>query len=270
MIKHNKKRNTAFIYEALVREVVKQSIEKNEAKRDIAIAIIKEAFAASSELRKELILYKTLLETKNLNEKIAEKLLTEVIKQHKTIDQKQLFKEQSFAISKINKKICKSVFSNFVPNYKSLATISQIFGSVDSPKAKVLLESRLIDDMTKKKKYANNAPLQTSLVINTFTKRFNETYDDLLHEQKTLLSKFVSSFEDGGTEFKFYLNEEIQRLKEAVQSSFDLEEAKEDTKLKAMLTEVSGVLNDFKNREVDRQLLLKVMEIQNLAKELQS
>ena len=37
-----------------------------------------------------------------------------------------------------------------------------------------------------------------------------------------------------------------------------------------MLTEVSGVLNDFKNREVDRQLLLKVMEIQNLAKELQS
>ena len=33
MSKHNKKRNTAFIYEALVREVVKQSIAKNKQKR---------------------------------------------------------------------------------------------------------------------------------------------------------------------------------------------------------------------------------------------
>ena len=33
MAKHNKKRNTAFIYEALVREIVKQSVAKNEQKR---------------------------------------------------------------------------------------------------------------------------------------------------------------------------------------------------------------------------------------------
>jgi len=270
MIKHNKKRNTAFIYEALVREVVKQSIDKNETKRDVTIAIIKESFSTTSELRKELVLYKTLLETKNLNEKIAEKLLMEVVKQHKNINQKQLFKEQSFVISKINKNICKSVFNNFVPNYKSLATIAQIFGDIDSPKAKVLLESKLINDLTEKKQQAHGAKKHSSLVINTFTKRFNETYGDLLQEQKNLLSKFISSFEDGGTEFKFYLNEEIHRLKKTVQKSFDLEETKEDKNLKTMLTEVSDILNDFKNRTVDRQLILKVMEIQNLAKELQS
>mgnify|MGYP003124661649 FL=1 len=82
MVKHNKKRNTAFIYEALVREVVKQSMDKNTEKRNIAINIIKESFMSKTELRKELILYKTLLETKNLNEKIAEKLLREVKEQH--------------------------------------------------------------------------------------------------------------------------------------------------------------------------------------------
>ena len=44
MSKHNKKRNTAFIYEALVREVVKQSIAKNTKKRNLAISLIKEFF----------------------------------------------------------------------------------------------------------------------------------------------------------------------------------------------------------------------------------
>ena len=45
MGKHNKKRNTAFIYETLVREIVKQSVAKNEEKRNLAIQIMKEAFA---------------------------------------------------------------------------------------------------------------------------------------------------------------------------------------------------------------------------------
>jgi len=33
MPKHNKKRNTAFIYEVLLREIVKQSVAKNNKKR---------------------------------------------------------------------------------------------------------------------------------------------------------------------------------------------------------------------------------------------
>ena len=50
MAKHNKKRNTAFIYEALVREIVKQSVAKNNEKRNAAIQIMKEAFAPRTEL----------------------------------------------------------------------------------------------------------------------------------------------------------------------------------------------------------------------------
>ena len=63
--KHNKKRNTAFIYEALVREIVKQSVTKNNKKRNAAIQIMKESFAPNTELRRELDLYKTLLEKFN-------------------------------------------------------------------------------------------------------------------------------------------------------------------------------------------------------------
>ena len=123
MAKHNKKRNTAFIYEALVREIVKQSVAKNNKKRNAAIQIMKEAFAPRTELRKELDLYKTLMENNDLQEKIAEKILVETKHQHTRVNQEQLFKEQSVTISKINKQLSKDVFNNFVPNYKHLATI---------------------------------------------------------------------------------------------------------------------------------------------------
>ena len=136
MAKHNKKRNTAFIYEALVREIVKQSVAKNNEKRNVAIQIMKEVFAPKTQLRKELDLYKTLMENNSLQESIAEKILIETKTQHSQINQKQLFKEQSVAISKINKELSKSVFNNFVPNYKYLATISQVFGSTQGPKPK--------------------------------------------------------------------------------------------------------------------------------------
>ena len=63
------------------------------------------------------------------------------------IDKKKLFIEQSKLISKINRNLSKSVFSNFVPNYKSLATISQIFNNDISVKNKVLLENNIIKTM---------------------------------------------------------------------------------------------------------------------------
>ena len=73
MAKQNKKRNTAFIYEVLVWEIIKQTINQNKEKRDIVIGVVKEAFKKGTGLRKELDLYKTLMDTKNLNERVAEK-----------------------------------------------------------------------------------------------------------------------------------------------------------------------------------------------------
>ena len=61
-LKHNKKRNTAFLYEMLTREVVKSIIKKDLKKRNVTISLIKENFAKNTELRKELDLYKALLE----------------------------------------------------------------------------------------------------------------------------------------------------------------------------------------------------------------
>tara|TARA_R110000824_G_scaffold8737_3_gene39579 strand:- start:44577 stop:45392 length:816 start_codon:yes stop_codon:yes gene_type:complete len=270
MPKHNKKRNTAIIYELLVREVVKQSIAEDKGKRNIAISILKEFFRKGTVLRKELNLYKTLLETSQLSEKLAEKLLTETLRQHSKLDQKELFKEQSDTISRINKLISKDVFSNFVPNYKDLATIAQIFSSNLTPKSKVLLENRILQTLISDNEKIKNSHSVPNLVMKSFVGRFNEAYKDMLEEQREILSKYINSFADSGTEFRFYLNEEIGRLKGLMESSLIIEEIKKDGNLKEKLHEVQSLLNNFNQTPVDKNKLVQVLKIQSLARELQS
>ena len=66
-IKHNKKRNTAFLFEALIREITKAAIRGDKKKKNIALKIIKEHFAKNGELYKELQLYKNIYESRELN-----------------------------------------------------------------------------------------------------------------------------------------------------------------------------------------------------------
>ena len=270
MAKHNKKRNTAFIYEALVREIVKQSVAKNNNKRNVAIKIMKESFAPETQLRKELDLYKTLMDNNNLQETIAEKILVETKKQHNEINQGILFKEQSIAISKINKELSKSVFNNFVPNYKYLATISQVFANTQGPKTKVLLETQIVERLTSKPQVVKEIPQVSSLVVKTFTKRFNDSYSTLLESQKQLLSNYISSFADNGLEFNFYLSEEVGRLKEIVVSAQKLDETHNDKTIKQNLSKVYNILENINKEPINQATLYKILQIQELEKEILS
>ena len=84
-MKHNKKRNTAFLYETLVKEMTRAALQ-SDAKAKIAIAsILKEHFHVNSLLHKELNLYKTLCEVRNVERHTAEKILTEVKRVYDTL-----------------------------------------------------------------------------------------------------------------------------------------------------------------------------------------
>ena len=70
-MKHNKKRNTAFLYECLIKELTKAIVREDKKRQIITKKVLKEFFNKNSELRKELNLYNSLLDCKSLNEKIA-------------------------------------------------------------------------------------------------------------------------------------------------------------------------------------------------------
>ena len=53
-LKHNKKRNTAFIYEALIKEATSALLKNNTEKREKIVKIIRKHFNQKSLLRRDL------------------------------------------------------------------------------------------------------------------------------------------------------------------------------------------------------------------------
>ena len=73
------------------------------------------------------------------------------------------------------------MFSNFVGNYKYLATISQIFNRDSSPKNRVLLENAVVDTMTQQSPLEDMKSVD-GVVYKTFVEKFNEAYASTLPE----------------------------------------------------------------------------------------
>ena len=124
-IKHNKKRNTAFVFESLLREATVAIIKGDTDKQHKVVQIIKKHFTADSELKKHLECYRSLYENQSLDAQISEKILTEAKMASRLIDPHGLFKSQTELINDINTTLSPSVFNNFVPNYKTLTTIDR-------------------------------------------------------------------------------------------------------------------------------------------------
>ena len=270
-LKHNKKRNTAFLYEALVKEITKAIVDKDVKKKNALVSLDKEHFAPNTALRQELDLVKMLCETKHVDIYTAERLIAESQKQYNGLDKKQIFNEQTNVINKINKIAGKQTFNNFVPNYKYLATISQLFSGGPDIKQRVLLERTLIGSMTTrpgKVSKAKEMPHIDKLVFKTVIESFNKKYNgQLLEEQKELLNKYIVSFGENAVEFKVYVNEELGRLKNEVTSLHSNEIFSEDLDLKHKLLEVNEALNKLQTKKVGPPLVEKVMQIQKLVKE---
>jgi len=271
-MKHNKKRNTAFIFEALIRELTKAVVARDGKKKRLIVKLVRENFKGSSILAKDLDLYKAVLETRELDRQTAEKLVFEARMRKKTIDERELFKEQTEIINTINKLVSPSVFSNFIPNYRDVATAYQIFDYRTKTKQRVLLEKQMIDRMTSTEAAAPPAikPVD-NLTYKTFVKKFNEKYSsELLSEQKKLLSHYIGSFTDNAVDLKVYLNEEISRLRERLQKSLKMSEISKDRQMQEGTEKVLEILNGFSERPIDNDLVQEVLKIQNLVKEIES
>tara|TARA_Y100000034_G_scaffold127258_1_gene179781 strand:- start:1166 stop:1981 length:816 start_codon:yes stop_codon:yes gene_type:complete len=268
--KHNKKRNTVFLYEILVRELTKSIIKKNKKRKSNVLSILKEHFKKGTILQKELQLYKDTLTSEEMDPHTAEKYIFETKAAHQRLDKGEVFREQSEVISKINKFLSKSVFSNFVPNYKDLATLSQLFDEDVTVKNRVLLEKKIIADLISTSKEKKVMKSIGNLAYKTFIEKFNSQYEGLLEEQKQLLNHYIISFSNDSIDLKIYLNEEITRLIEIVDSSLELDEIKEDTNMTDSTKKVLDLIAGIKLKPINESTIRQVLKIQGLAREIQS
>jgi len=271
-LKHNKKRNTAFLYEALIRELTKFSIKKDKESSNKVISVIKEFYSNDSVLFRELKLYENILKTESADNRIAEKILFESKMQYSVLNHKKIFTEQSRLISKINKELNSDIFNNFVPNYKNLATLQQVFNNSDlQAKERVLLEESILEVMSSEStEDPEDGKLKhmDSLAYRSFVKRFNESYGQLNENQRSLLITYVNSFQDNGLEMKIYLDEELSRLKDAVTSIKDDANLTSRASILEQVDQVNEILESFSSCDVNEASLVKIIKIQELVEEL--
>lgn len=268
-IKHNKKRNTAFVYEALIREATVAIIKNDIKKKDKIVGILHKHFGPNTPLRRHLDCYRALYENQDLSEKDCEKILQEAKMASRLLDTQGLFVSQSELIDDVNKELTPSLYDNFVPNYKTLASIYQIFSQKLPPRSAVILENQIVQNMTKKATLQETLEPIDNLVFGSFVEKFNDKYSAFLEEsQKQLLGLYIASFQDNSLELKIYLNEEIARLKEAISGALSLTEFDEDPVMLGKAEKIIEKLETFGRAPVSDSVITTILKTQELVKEL--
>lgn len=266
-LKHNKKRNTAFLFEVLTREYVKSIVKQNPKKQKAIKSIIKEYFC-SGPLKEELSIYKEVLESKGLSEEDACNVLSEAKQRYDNINKHNVYTRQNSLIKEMKHSFSSSVFSNFVPNYKDIATVYNIFNNKTSIKEKMLLEQRMIENLSEssvdnKKEHLDN------LTYKTFVNKFNNKYSNLPDEQKRILTSYIISFSDNSLSLKSVMNEQISTLKDKM-NLLETSDKLDNETIKEKFVKVKEKLDSYKEKEIDDIMVTEVLMIQDLVREIAS
>ena len=263
-MKHNKKRNTAFLYECLIKEMTKAVVRGELQKKQQIVETLKRYFSKGKPLYNDLQLYKQMMETKNLKESLGIRFMEEVKKDWENLDRKEIFNQQTHLIKEFNQTLPEAL-GNFIPNYKSIATVGQYFNSNGlKAKTRLLIEERVKALVISHPEAIKEQKLKTidSLTYSTFVNKFNDTYkESLLKEQRELLTNYITSFSDNGLGLKMFMNEEIGRLKEQCEA---LSEGKWSDKIKLVKEKLEG----FKKKPLSEEVVKDIFHIQQLLSEI--
>lgn len=211
-IQHSKFKNTGILFELLVRQVTADTLEgKNSSK---AAEIIREFFKPSTELGKELILYRALFTEKNLTEGRALKFIDMILEQRKKLNSTRLSEQKYQLVKRIKSTYpIKEFFETSIPLYRVYASIyktflAEISGNIDISEITEVAQSRftLVEYLMGTKKditdNKTNHLIETlkaqdeSLRLLTFKiliERFNQKYKNLNDSQKKLLREYINN-----------------------------------------------------------------------------
>lgn len=225
-VKHSKFRNTAILFELLVKQITQEVLSNSN--KNLSEKIIKEFFNSKKELAKELRLYNWITKEKFSNSDDAKLFLSEVLEERKKLDESKLVKEKYNLIRTIkeNYELDKFLSSN-LQNYKLLASIYKVFESKTQGRKVEIRDfidsnNTILEHITAKK--VSNKPqdklyeefkqqsedlrlLTYKLLIETF----NSKYSNLDDSQKGLLREFINNVSNTST-FSKFINEEAKKI----------------------------------------------------------
>lgn len=275
--KHSKYKNTGILFELLVRQITTDTI--NGVNKSPAIQIIKEFFKKNTTLKKELMLYQTLLNEKFNTERKAESFIDAVLKERKKLSSTELRKQKYNLIKEIkNKYNIENFFKTKVENYSENASIYCLFENKTNPSQSVRFRFNLVETVMNKRNkvsridetyqmYSKQDKDVRTLSYKIMIEKFNNKYGNLTSEQKTLLREYINNISNT-QKLKKYIHTEINSTSKSIRN---LSKKVDDNIVSIKLNEVADQLQLVKKeRKVKDKHMLSVLRAYDLVKEIKN
>ncbi len=275
--KHSKYKNTGILFELLVRQITTDTI--NGVSKSPAIQIIKEFFKKNTTLKKELMLYQTLLNEKFNTERKAESFIDAVLKERKKLSSTELRKQKYNLIKEIkNKYNIENFFKTKVENYSENASIYCLFENKTNPSQLVRFRFNLVETVMNKRNkvsridetyqmYSKQDKDVRTLSYKIMIEKFNNKYGNLTSEQKTLLREYINNISNT-QKLKKYIHTEINSTSKSIRN---LSKKVDDNIVSIKLNEVADQLQLVKKeRKVKDKHMLSVLRAYDLVKEIKN
>jgi hypothetical protein len=276
-IKHSKYKNTGILFELLTRQLTVDTIEGGQSK---SLSFLKKHFNSKTELLKEYKIYHTLATQKYNKDSKATMLIETLIEAHNKLNKSQLRREKYNLIKEIKETYnVNNFFKSKITDYKIMASI---YNLLENKKAKPLsiVNSKLtiLEHITEKQiKSKSNTILENFnkqdkntrlLTYKVLLEKFNNKYNDLKDNQKTLLKEYVNNVSNSPS-LKSYINQEIKEVKKYLKK---YSQKVEDKAIAIKLNETKNLINPInKNsfaQDKDVSNLLNYYELINELKEI--
>lgn len=280
--RHNKKRNTALLYEFLIRHISKCLVDgrKDEAKK--AAALSAKYFGNDAPLRNELSLFSSFLKSNVSSTDAARRILEAVCKASESMNARLLDEQKSKLIKEINYTLKEEDFYNSkIPNYTVYASLQTLLNESRLKKKvlnvidRVKVEENLCEYLTKPKSIKQESlkvnPNYSTTVYNFLIKRFHKKYEGKLNEsQKKLLTQYslylISNKEQ---QLKEVVNKEVARIKNSLISIKD-ESIRKDQDLANKILECRKRFSSSSFEEVNESKILELLQYMRLIEEVES
>jgi len=277
MIKHNKIKNTAFLYECLTRQITSDVLTNVDPSP--ALAIVKEFFKPTCILGKELVLYKALTTKKLKNEGKINYLVDSVLRERNKLNHSDMRRAKYNLIKKIQESYeSKDFFTTRIGNYKELASVYKLFETqrnsnpFDETEIRYVVMENLKDRGTPTKekqsvveKFEQESKDLRLLSYKILVDKFNQKYSKLNESQRDLLKTYINNISNTST-LKDFMAEEIQKLKnEILKIHPKINDKVVSIKLKECLNVLKG-LN--KGSVVNEEQLITLMRFYSLLDEI--
>ena len=281
-IKHSKYRNTGLIFELLVKQIASDTLNNKDS---AAVKVIKKHFTGKTALVREFKLYEFIVKNRQVAQSKAETILSTITEISRKIDQTLLKKQKYDLISDIKENYdLNEFFAIQTPDYKALASLyclleAQNNNNVVDPQLLVNYKSTLLEHLTTKKQNAEDvkdtlieeySKYDKDLKLLTFKillEKFNDTYKDLLPQQKNILKEFITSV-NSQTRLRNLVNEELTKISASVNKLID--RVKDDV-VKIKLEEVVKSIQPLSKKDrINDNHLVNLMQYYDLVNELNS